>query len=84
MPVDGNDAREAEVNSCGEEGGSNGQPNEVDDEVVVVEIVLPEHDAPDVADDLKDRATNNGDEVAPCAVFDGEDRADRETEDEDC
>lgn len=71
-PVDGDDAREAEVDGGGEEGGADGQADEVDDEGVVVEVVLPEHDAAGVADDFEARAADDGHEVAPCAVFDGE------------
>ena len=70
MSVDSDDSSQAEVDGGGEEGGTNGEANEVDDEVVVVEVILPEHHPSYVADDFKGSAAYDGDEVAPCAVSD--------------
>lgn len=58
--IDGDDASEAEVDCGGEESGPDCQPDEVDDEVVVVEDVVVQHDAGDVTDDFQGTTTEHG------------------------
>lgn len=70
LAVDDDDAREAEVDGGAEEGGRDGEADEVDEEVVAgwVEGVLVQQYAPGVADGFAGQAEEHGCHVAPCSV----------------
>lgn len=72
MSKDCDDSSQAEVDGGGEEGRTDSESDEIDDKVVVVEIILPEHDPADIADDFQAGTANYGNDVSPCAILDCE------------
>ncbi|KAK7995646.1 hypothetical protein PG990_014419 [Apiospora arundinis] len=69
---DVDDAGQAQVHAGGDEGGRDGQGDEVDEEGVEAEDVLVQHDAADVADDLAEQAERHPDAEGPGPRPDGE------------
>lgn len=81
--VDGDDAPEAQVDGGGEERRADGQADEVDDEVVLLEDIVVQKNAPDVADDLEDDAARHADEEPPRLGPHADDRLREQEEAED-
>jgi hypothetical protein len=67
VSIDGNPCQ-AEVNGGREERGTYGEPDKVDDEVVVVEVVDVQLDTSSIANYLQAGASDHRDEVTPCAI----------------
>lgn len=81
--VDGDDARQADVDAGGQEAGGDGQGDDVEQERIRLERVVVHLDAGDVAEDLEDLAADDAGEEGPGAVANAEGDLDDEDYGED-
>lgn len=84
MSVDSDDARKTKIEGGRKECRTNRHAHKVDDEVVVVEVVLPEHDSAGIANDFETCAAHYGNEVTPCAVLNDKADVEKQPQSEDC
>jgi hypothetical protein len=61
---------EAEVDTGRDESWTDGQRDEVDEESIVIEGVIEDHNSPNISDNLSRQAAAQHDHVSPCLVSD--------------
>ena len=72
LAVNDDDAGQTQVDGAGEEGRTDGEAAQVDQEGVVVEDVVVEHETASVTDELEGQATQHGHHEAPGLAGDAE------------
>ena len=70
LPVDNNDAGEAEVDSCGKEGRADGQSDYVSQEAGISERVVVYEDAANITGHLQEQANDHSCHESPCSAVD--------------